>query len=511
MAIYGLKKLNKIKNIKLTQHKYNLLPYVSFGLVAMAFVHYECGWLSLVALVPLFFYLNYAVKAKLVAKTIITHVGLAGTLGFLSIMSWSLQTSPDNWASVGGITSKIFLTFTWLSLTALFSAGIWLVAWLFAKFRPNLLSLRGVVLCIAFWLLGDFFRSLLFSIVAAGPGSVIGPNFHFGALGFAASVTPLVFAARLVGLYGLTALVLLCNFGVFWLLKKRWNGVLLIASPIVVAYGGYALYPLQKDKTVNVGVVQLGGWEGEGGYYEKLTEIAQQKQGEPLDVLVLPEHSNFYEQTADKAKDKAAQSAILEPLFQGKNGLVITSTSKLDDKTRTHNSILYRDVQGNTLSEQNKRFIVPIGEYVPYVHEFLLTITGNRATYNIHQATRAVTSGKQNEHPVGHNGVTYGALACSGAVAPDYYRNLSTQGAEILTNSASLPILTQASQYHQQSRQMARFIAVANAKPFVQSARAGHSWVIDANGNFIAETEHYNLDYFQTKVDTSSHTTVYSQ
>src|SRR5690606_15149592 len=123
-------------------------------------------------------------------------------------------------------------------------------------------------------------------------------------------------------------------------------------------------------------------WEGEGGYYNQLAQLVQKRRGEPLDVLVLPEHSNFYEQSSDKQKDKAAQEAILGPLFQGNTGLIITSTSKLDDKTRTHNSLLLKDRAGNVVSEQDKRFIVPIGEYVPYVHEFLLTITGNRSTYD---------------------------------------------------------------------------------------------------------------------------------
>lgn len=511
MAIYR-RKLKKAKDKVWRKETLPfLLPYLSFGLIALSVVRYDFGWISLFAVVPLFAYLDYANKMKFGYKNIIKNVGFAGFLGYASILSWSLQTSPDNWASVGGIVSKIFLAFTWLSLTACFAVGPLVFAWLVTKLKARVTTLKGVLVIALAWVAADIFRSLFFSIAAAGPGSLIGAYWNFGSLGYAASVTPLAFASRFVGLSGMTFLVILINGGMFLLLHKKLQGLILLIVPTLLAYGGYIAYPLQKDKKINVGVVQLGGWEGEGGYHKELAKRTAGNTNKPLDLLVLPEHSDFYGYLGQPSPDEDSRKQAIKNLFKDNNGLVVTTTSKLDNKAKTTNTIVYTDAKDNVLSEQDKHFIVPIGEYVPYVHEFLLTITGNRVTYDIHQQTRAVERGKQSEHPVEYNGVSYGALACSGAIAPEFYRKLSNQGAEVLTNSASLPILSNASQYHQQSRQMARFIAISNAKPFVQSARGGYSWVLDANGNFIYKTNHYNFDYFNIAMDTSTSNTLYTK
>jgi apolipoprotein N-acyltransferase len=76
-------------------------------------------------------------------------------------------------------------------------------------------------------------------------------------------------------------------------------------------------------------------------------------------------------------------------------------------------------------------------------------------------------------------------LACSGIISPGAYRDLASQGASMLINSASLGIFRASPQYYDQSVQFARLQSSSNARPMVQAARNGPSFVLSSSGDVI--------------------------
>ena len=86
----------------------------------------------------------------------------------------------------------------------------------------------------------------------------------------------------------------------------------------------------------------------------------------------------------------------------------------------------------------------------------------------------------------------------------NYYRKLTNDGAQVLTNSASLNEFRDSWTYHQQARQFAQFIAAANARPFVQGARGGLAIIVDSDGKIISKTDGFGMEVINANLEFSS-------
>jgi apolipoprotein N-acyltransferase len=127
-----------------------------------------------------------------------------------------------------------------------------------------------------------------------------------------------------------------------------------------------------------------------------------------------------------------------------------------------------------------------------------------------HQQDKTLLRGSEKAEPMQINGVKYGVLACSGAIAPQYYQELTKDGAEVLVNSASIASMGLDGFYFDQSKQMSRFIAIANNKQFVQSSRGGQSYVISKDGKFEPQSKGTKTQYFNIDIQPNSSKTLYS-
>jgi apolipoprotein N-acyltransferase len=64
--------------------------------------------------------------------------------------------------------------------------------------------------------------------------------------------------------------------------------------------------------------------------------------------------------------------------------------------------------------------------------------------------------------------------------------------------------------YHYQARDMAVLHAVANARPFAQSARGGLSYIIDQNGHYVAQTRERGYDFLEGTIQVNKAKTLYT-
>src|SRR5690606_2445568 len=101
-----------------------------------------------------------------------------------------------------------------------------------------------------------------------------------------------------------------------------------------------------------------------------------------------------------------------------------------------------------------------------------------------------------------------GAEACSSIISSEDYRTLTQKGATILTNSASLEIFNGSKVFNTQHKGMAKFMAVANARPMIQSAMDGSAFIMDHNGSI--NTSLLPVDTTKATVTTNHKTTPYS-
>jgi apolipoprotein N-acyltransferase len=199
---------------------------------------------------------------------------------------------------------------------------------------------------------------------------------------------------------------------------------------------------------------------------------------EGTDLLVLPEYSGILKYKNYKQ--------MLHRL--SKDGIAITSIDNGRSPAGT-NRIIVLNRDGYVISSEDKTFLIPTGEYMPYVLQLGFRLIGKSQALVDFRYSQQLTKGSHAETPImTNNGLSVGALACSGVGSLNGYRSLSRDGADILTNSASLAFLLPNSIYHTYARNMARFQAVSNNKAFIQASRSGQSYIIDNQGSFVARS-----------------------
>lgn len=496
--------------ISKTFFKENLLPVISALSLASPFLFYSAGWLCVVCIIPFLYYLDH-ISSKKSAKNFVFSIWSVGIIFFFAVVQWLVNTRPDNWAYIEGWQGGIGLLIIYLILVFLLSLQFLIFALVYRKLKINLFSKWSFIVLPAVWVVAESTRSVLFSVITYGPNGSIGQFWNFGVLGFAAGVTPLGYAARIVGLFGLSFLVVATNLAVFWLLHRRWKLPLLVFTTVfLLSLFGLFMFSRSTGGDMSVSIVQLPPTNDNSlttNYQASLKDImnSQSVSQSSVDMLLLPEYSEFFTTSDPDAK-------IISQKFLMSNGGAITSISSEESElTNPTNDLVVYNPSGDITARHQKQFLIPVGEFMPYIIEALLRVTGQTEALELNKATQNVKKGEKIEPPVLVAGKTVGALACSGAIAPELYRSMVVQGAEVLTNSASLGTFTDAPLYHAQTRQMARFNAIANARPYLQASTGAYSYAIDSDGEFVFRTTKTGLNHQYLSIQTNKAYTWYSK
>lgn len=494
------------KSRQLYQLKLFALSLLAGGCLAVPFLYYKLGWVSLVALLPFLYMLSQFDKHQLSRRSQVGYIWLSGWVMLLGTTHWLLQTQPERWATLSGWWAISGLVLTYMLFSLILSTGFVLLGMLYVLLRLDLKQKRIFGLLPAIWVLAEWVRSWVFSIISLGPNTTIGPHWNFGDLGFAASVTPLVFLGRWGGLYALSFAVVLINLSFFWLLRRRWKLPLVVLTAIVLlSSAGYLVYSSANGKSVRTAALQLGNNEsldiGAIDFHQKLGSLAAPKS---IDVLVLSEYSDVFN---DQSKPTDTQT--MQAILRDNNVPIITSRQRSDSDHMYNTVTVYRS-DGRIAYDHDKQFLVPVGEAMPYAYIYLFRLLGQGQAIDANQSGREISRGTEPAQAYRLDGLRLGSMACSGAISPELYRGLVFEGAQILTNSASLSIFIKAPSYHEQAQQMARFMAVSNARPFVQATDGSYSFVIDHNGRWLQKSSQKNLQLLQQSVTTNARRTPYS-
>ena len=117
-------------------------------------------------------------------------------------------------------------------------------------------------------------------------------------------------------------------------------------------------------------------------------------------------------------------------------GGIITSINGSDKEGgNSSNDLVVYSPDGDIVARHEKQFLIPVGEYMPYIIATLLRVTGQSQALEINESTQTIKRGEHKEPTVNVGGRSIGALACSAAIAPELYRSMVAQGAEVLTLS----------------------------------------------------------------------------
>ena len=490
---------------------YHLLPYTSSVLLYLAFYKFGLGLIALIALVPLITYFSFQDKLGLRKKTVLINVWLAGLVHFLLLFSWMIQTDPITWTPVEGTDKKVIKYLIYV-VVALFYSLSWLaIGWITLKWK--VFSNKPITVTLVFtliWIVLEFTRSYLFSWFMYEGNATIGAHWNFGTLAFSGAVTPLAFASRLIGFYGLSALVIFSNFAVFYFFQKKYSfSLAMLIFIIFVPLFGWSFYAdSSEENIIHASALQIND-DLSDKYLSSLNESPSVLNSR--DLIVLPEYSKFFNKDAEQ-NEETSRNSILKNISNSRS-VIVTSISDYTEQAKITNNLIYFNNQAEVLAEYEKTFLIPGGEYLPTWPRALMKAAGHSALVDDFNKNRALKKGSKPEQPIQTEFGLIGSLVCSGVISPQLYQQLSNNSNPgVITNSASLNIFADAANYHEQTKQMARFHAIANNKPYVQSTRDGISQIISSDGDILAESFGDEKAYFiNSEIEPNYKQTVYTK
>lgn len=348
--------------------------------------------------------------------------------------------------------------------------------------KPNIWLLRAIVV----WAFAEFLAAWLAAAIWMGQEGSLDTTLPFSSLAPLLAHTPIVYISRFVGFYGLSAVITIGMAGIYF--KKTRRSMIYYWLVIVIATtAAWKFYEKPNLPPVQATIVA-----------ETLdSRISVNPSGSEL--IVLPEYG-LDEVTGHNINPRFNPTDNSEYYFVGSRQTSVRTG-------HTNELIFGSKSQGNT-NVQPKTRLIPLGEYLPYGFEMGTWLLA-RSAYTDFQIRRAVIKGNKPIQTFRINKqLVVGAEVCSSMIAPHDYRQLVKQGATVLTNSASLEVFEGSRLYRWQDEGFAKFIAVANARPFLQSTNNWPAVALDHNGKQLVQI--YPHNQAQVSVSPNSTRTIYS-
>ncbi len=334
------------------------------------------------------------------------------------------------------------------------------------------------------WAFAEWLVSWLVAVVWMGHNGSWDNILPFSSLTPWLMWTPLRFVTRFVGYYGLSSAVVT---GIFVISSKnlRRYGVAYGVVVLLLTTASWGLYARPNGQEIKATIV--AEWLG---YPTKVVTNDSK-------LVVVPEYG------LDRYTTKNISTR-----FDTDKKVYFVGSRQTSNPHGFTNTLVFGSNQQGFIREQQKSRLIPGGEYLSLPVEIMLRVYSPN-TYTDFQVRRAVIKGSGKGEPfVINDGLILGSAACSSIIAPEDYRQLTNQGATLLTNSSSLEIFRGSRLFNWQHRGLAKFMAVANARPFLQSSHNWPAFALDHNGQQLAEIQPVNSK--QVTVTTNNRKTPYT-
>ena len=465
-------------------------------LLAFAFPRFNLEFLAWFALVPLFFAI-YDGNARRALK-----LGFVTGLVFYFItLSWVINTLV-NYGNIPTVVSWLILSL----LVAYMSLYLGLFAYLvnrFSKSHPvNIFLLAPVT-----WTALEYLRST---------HSIYG--FSWQGLGYSQFQSlPVIQMASITGVYGISALIVLVNAGLFVLIhpafekypawktfRKRIAVSTLLLLLLCVGFGKWSLNrePVYSTSPVRVGLVQ-GNIPQEIKWnpayrdevlhrYQKLSLKAAVFKP---DLIVWPEDvMPFF-----LGRDASGTQYVIDTVRQMRIPLVLGSPALKETEPalnksappQLYNSAYFLSEHGVRLGRYDKIHLVPFGEFVPFrsILFFIDKMVANIGDFERGEGAKVFQLGDHG----------FAVSICFEIIFPDLVRQPVKEGARYLVNITNDAWFGKSAASYQHMSMVA-MRAVENRVPIVRAANTGISGSVDAYGRIVEATEIFEEDWLIAKI-----------
>jgi len=474
------------------------LSALSGLLLAASFPSLGYSFLAWFALVPLLFALR--------DQTVRTGLWLSGSFGlvfFCCTVYW-VTNSVHFYGHVPLLPASL-ITLLLCVILALFIVPFGGALVHIRATHPRLLFLAAPAL----WGTLEYARTHLFS------------GFPWALLGYSQYRSlPVIQIADLLGVYGISFLIVLVNIGIAEVLadRKRYRPLLAAAimTAVVIGYGYYRLNAPEGAGSIRIAVVQGNieqdkkwdpSYQGEViATYKRLTLKALEQRP---DLVVWPETATpFY---FGGSGDNEKWTGDLRQFVRTMNTPLLFGSATYEVKPGRvidlRNSAFLLDRDGATSAVYHKMHLVPYGEYIPmkkvlFFVEKLVQAIGDFQTGTEYTVMKV--------RPPGGNDVGLSTVICYEIIFPDLVRRFVNNGATVMTTITNDAWFGRTGAPYQHFS-MAVLRAVENHVPIARAANTGISGFIDAKGHILETTSIFTEAYLTRSLTPSTKKTFYTR
>jgi apolipoprotein N-acyltransferase len=475
-----------------------LAAIISGLLLAFAFPRFNLEFLAWFALVPLLLAI-YGGSARRALK-----LGFVTGLVFYFItLSWVTNTLI-NYGNIPTVVSWLILTL----LVAYMSLYLGLFTYLvnrFGKSHPVSIFLLAPVT----WTALEYLRST---------HSIYG--FSWQGLGYSQFQSlPVIQMASITGVYGISALIVLVNAGLFVLIhpafhkypvwrngRKRAAISTVLLLSLCVGYGWWTLnqVPVYGIQPVRVALIQGNipqdmKWNPayRSEVLDRYRKLTLQAAVFKPDLIVWPEAVTPFFFGRDFEGTQYVIDTVREaqtPMVLGSPAVKQTDSSLAVGKSeplRLYNSAYFVSDHGSKLDRYDKIHLVPFGEFVPFrsILFFIDKMVANIGDFERGKEAKLFQLGDSK----------FAVSICFEIIFPDLVRQPVKQGAGYLVNITNDAWFGKSAASYQHMSMVA-MRAVENRVPIVRAANTGISGSVDAYGRIIDATEIFKEDWIISKI-----------
>ena len=364
---------------EITHFKYWLYVFsvISGILIGVAFTTPQLWWCAFPG-VALFV---YGIESGKNLKSILLASLITGTVKAGIALSWSFTAYPADWLGGPTVTQQIVLLGgTWLLSTLSVGLGFVFVGFLAFHIRHQR-GIHKLFLYPLFFILGDMLGALCFSIYTYGDGNPINAYFGFSMLGYTlADHSILKHIASLGGVYGLTYTLAFLSSALYIFVHRieKYRTPALVACVLLFYVSGLVPLTEKSEKETIVAAITTN-FQSSVSISKFELAIRQKIVGGGIEValargaktVLLPEDIRFGE-----GRSTAETLAVLKKLPHSQDAVIVDSARiQLSPTTAVLRGFLY-DIDGNSTYTTDKQFVVPVGEYLPWIHKTAIALLG---------------------------------------------------------------------------------------------------------------------------------------
>jgi apolipoprotein N-acyltransferase len=457
-------------------------PYVYFVLAGLfggvSFLSEGSAWLIIVLGICVI----YGTLKSNSIETVIYGSSITGFLKTLIATSWVLTAYPFDWLTTAPHSIQIIpLVFTWFG-TAL-SIGLGTTAGAVVLYLVKEKTVLKYVAIFCFFAIADIIGAFFFSLFTIGPNHL--PNIHFGFSMYGYTLADHGLLLHIASIGGVLALSLALGGYVSvsyifheYLQKKNYSLVLIYAMLMFIATSFFPLsHYVQTAETPVLVSVQTHYLAQKHITFEE----TQERQGYLLNaigaaqkfnpkIILLPESAGL---TAYKNKYR-----VLDDLTNlGISSTVVDVTNMPIEGGTVQRAYIY-DIESGDIYTVEKKYSIPIGEYLPYIHYWISRLLGIHAIMYIANQERGSV-----EIPFTAGVDIPTVLFCSESASPLLtYSRHSRRDPELIVHPVSHSWFRSPYAYWNQERQMLRVQSVFLKAPILQAGNESPVHLFMPNG-----------------------------